>query len=138
MSVEPKISTSVSLFYPFSYRNVYDSYALNSQQYQWHASLAQWMRWNPIIYFIQSIPRWKKEFYISLPVADPGFSWGGGANSQVGIILQIYLPKTAWKWKNLDPQIQATELVKLLYQLSVMNTLRHESWRFLRLKPQLN
>ena len=33
----------------------------------------------------------------SMPVGDPGFSWGGGANSQNGIILQFFPPKTAWK-----------------------------------------
>ena len=37
-------------------------------------------------------------------VVDPGFSWGG-ANSQSGcanLLLWIFLPKSAWKWKNLD------------------------------------
>ena len=28
----------------------------------------------------------------------------GCANSQIGIILQFFLPKSAWKWKNLDPR----------------------------------
>ena len=40
------------------------------------------------------------EFCWNLSVAGLGFSWGGCANFQIGIIS----PKTAWKWKNLDPQ----------------------------------
>ena len=36
-------------------------------------------------------------------VADPGFSPGGCANSQKCYYFSIFLPKTAWKWKNLDP-----------------------------------
>ena len=38
------------------------------------------------------------------PVANSGFSWGGGADSQKYIILYFFfLPKPAWKSKNLDP-----------------------------------
>ena len=37
-----------------------------------------------------------------MPVADPGFSWGGCANSQSGCANLLFLLKTAWKWKNLD------------------------------------
>ena len=38
------------------------------------------------------------------PVADPGFPpGGGGANSQSGCANLFFRPKTAWKWKNLDP-----------------------------------
>ena len=39
-------------------------------------------------------------------VADPGFSWGA-PTSKVGVLtyyFAVFLPKTAWKWKNLDPQ----------------------------------
>ena len=32
------------------------------------------------------------------------FPRGGGANSQSGCAYLLFLPKTAWKWKNLDPQ----------------------------------
>ena len=45
----------------------------------------------------------------SLERSDP-FSGGsrifprGGANSQSGCAYLLFLPKTAWKWKNLDPQ----------------------------------
>ena len=38
------------------------------------------------------------ELYLN-PVADPGFSWGGCQLSKYD-----FLPKTAWKWTNLDPQ----------------------------------
>ena len=38
-----------------------------------------------------------------LAVVDPGFSWGGCANSQSGYYFAHFVPKTAWKWKNLDP-----------------------------------
>ena len=37
-------------------------------------------------------------------VADLGFSWGGGANSQSGYYFAHFVLKTAWKWKNLDPE----------------------------------
>ena len=34
-----------------------------------------------------------------------GFFWGGGRQlPKSAIILQIFCQKTAWKWKNLDPQ----------------------------------
>ena len=39
-----------------------------------------------------------------LSVADPGFSRGGGANSKKCYYLANSFPKTAWNWKNLDPQ----------------------------------
>ena len=42
-------------------------------------------------------------FTVTIPVADPRFSRGGCANFQIGIILSNFLPKTAWKWKNLHP-----------------------------------
>ena len=32
------------------------------------------------------------------------FPEGGGANSQSGCVNLLFGPKTAWKWKNLDPQ----------------------------------
>ena len=37
-------------------------------------------------------------------VADPGFSLRGCANSQKCYYFSIFFPKSAWKWKNLDPQ----------------------------------
>ena len=39
------------------------------------------------------------------PVADPGFTRGGGANSPGGANIRFcqFFPKTAWNWKNLDP-----------------------------------
>ena len=42
----------------------------------------------------------------ALSVADPGFPPGGGANSPGGANIRFcqILPKTAWNWKNLDPQ----------------------------------
>ena len=43
-----------------------------------------------------------------LPVADPGFSREGCANSQIGIIFKKNLPRTAWKWKNFDPRGAST------------------------------
>ena len=41
---------------------------------------------------------------LSLSLADPEFSREGCAKSQIETILQFFLPKTVWKWKNLDPQ----------------------------------
>ena len=41
-------------------------------------------------------------FLVMSPVADPGFSPGGCANSQKCYYFSNFLPKTAWKWKNLD------------------------------------
>ena len=38
-----------------------------------------------------------------LAVADPGFSWGGGRQLPKWYYFLNFLPKTAWKWKNLDP-----------------------------------
>ena len=38
-----------------------------------------------------------------LAVADPVFSWGGCTSSQKCYYFANLLPKTAWKWKNLDP-----------------------------------
>ena len=38
--------------------------------------------------------------------ADPGFSWGAPA-PRMGVLtyyFENFLPKTAWKWKNLDPE----------------------------------
>ena len=46
------------------------------------------------------------------------FPEGGRANSQKCYYFSIFLPKTAWKWKNLDPQ--------------------GESWRPLPLDPPVN
>ena len=40
-------------------------------------------------------------------MADPGFPRRGGANPKVGAptyYLVKNFPKTAWKWKNLDPE----------------------------------
>ena len=37
-------------------------------------------------------------------VADPGFSPGGGANSQSGYANLFFWSKIAWKWKNFGPQ----------------------------------
>ena len=37
-------------------------------------------------------------------VADPGFSPGGGRQLPKVLLFFNFLPKTAWKWKNLDPQ----------------------------------
>ena len=49
--------------------------------------------------------RWDWISWDSKPsVADPGFSPGGCANSQKCYYFSIFFPKTAWKWKNLDPQ----------------------------------
>ena len=36
------------------------------------------------------------------PVPLSGFFWGEGADSQIGVILEFFLSKAAWKWKNLD------------------------------------
>ena len=46
---------------------------------------------------------------IHVPVADPGFPWGGSANSPGGggvynIRFCQNFPKTAWNWKNLGPK----------------------------------
>ena len=38
------------------------------------------------------------------PVADPGFSPGGGRQLPKVLLFFNFFPKTAWKWKNLDPQ----------------------------------
>ena len=40
----------------------------------------------------------------TLPVADPGFSPGGGRQLPKLLLFSKFLPKTAWKWKNLDPR----------------------------------
>ena len=39
-----------------------------------------------------------------VPVADPGFSWGGGVNPPGGAWTRQIFPKTAWNRKNLDAQ----------------------------------
>ena len=44
---------------------------------------------------------WAGIYFWYLPVADPGFSPGGGANSQKCYYFSIFC---AWKWKTLDPQ----------------------------------
>ena len=44
------------------------------------------------------------DILVFTPVADPGFSRGGGANSKRSYYLAILFPKTAWNWKNFDPQ----------------------------------
>ena len=47
---------------------------------------------------------WTKYTLMVLTMADPGFSLGGrGANSQSGCTNLFFSPKTAWKWKNLNP-----------------------------------
>ena len=50
-----------------------------------------------IVIFSESV------FVPLLPVADPGFSPGGRQLPKV-LLFFNFLPKTAWKWKNLDPQ----------------------------------
>ena len=59
-------------------------------------------------------------------VADPGFPRGGGANSPGGganiRFCQIF-PKTAWNWKNLDPQ--GGRASKILLCRSATD---HEQW----------
>ena len=46
-----------------------------------------------------------KKFYQALPVADPGFPRGEGANPGGGGNIQFcqFFSKTAWNWKNLNP-----------------------------------
>ena len=44
------------------------------------------------------------DILVFTPVADPGFSRGGGANSKRSYYLAIFFPKTTWNWKNYDKQ----------------------------------
>ena len=46
----------------------------------------------------------RKNLHVLTPVADPGFSPGGGRQLPKVLLFFNFLPKTAWKWKNLDPQ----------------------------------
>ena len=51
--------------------------------------------------------RWAGIALRVIPVADPGFPRGGGANHQGGEVNLIFgqkFPENAWKWKNWDPE----------------------------------
>ena len=63
---------------------------------------------NSIIWVISLTPRKSLRpiafFFQSIPVADPGFSRGGGVNPPGGAWTRQIFPKTAWNRKNLDAQ----------------------------------
>ena len=48
-------------------------------------------------------------------VADPKFSWRGLPTPKVGVLTYYFLPKTAWKWKHLDPQIKLSFTIQMFW-----------------------
>ena len=52
-------------------------------------------------------------------MADPGFSRGSAPTPKSAIIFHFFLPKTAWKWKNLDPHGGGASLAPPFWSASV-------------------
>ena len=61
-------------------------------------------KWDNFFVFLDLCWNYDIIFWVQTALADPGFSPGGCTNSQKCYYFSIFLPKTTWKWKNLQPQ----------------------------------
>ena len=71
-----------------------------------HVVDCEWVSSLPVISASRNVVRKGNVFSLSVclsAVADPGFSPGGRQLPKL-LLFFTFLPKTAWKWKNLDPR----------------------------------
>ena len=99
------LKSSMQIFTLYSMGHIIRSIEFSHSTQSWHLIQMHqsiFKEWKRINFF----PKILIKIYIS--VVDPEFSRGGCVNSLNGIILQIFLLKTAWKWKNSDPRGHAS------------------------------
>ena len=85
----------------------------NLMHKEWTRNLSSMFEMEKKYVFIFEIERfsdfgevWNTKFLrnVDMFMWTPGFSRGGCTNSQKCYYIAYFLPKTAWKWKNLGPQ----------------------------------